>query len=510
MPTGGKLLLILSAALLPLALIGFGAVVQSSRSADQELRSHLRVAAIESARTMMIELLGDMNALRVALNALADGPVDVASCARADAVFAEQLSAGARFAILDGRGRLICGTKPPWRQDADARVSSNRIAVDIPDPSVLRLAIGSSQGNWRAIAWFPEAFLARVSEPSGFDTPYAATLYSGSHQLTLKSLDDLGAFDRMQSIRVKLGLEQLTLAMRVRGTPIASAMVIAMLLPLLMWAAAAGITWLVVNRLLVRPLRQLRGAVAAYRPGEIIDPRFTRGIPAQEIRDLGDTFHTISQLVVLHEAELAAGLDRQTQLTREVHHRVKNNLQVISSLINFHARASKSDAAADAYAAIQRRVDALAVVHRNHFAELDNSPGVSLRSVIGDLATNLRATAAGPGAGTRILLSVDSLYATQDVATAVAFLLTELIEIVMIQPPTGTIRISLIRDEDKADRAELRADSFAFIDSSALAEALADRYGRILEGLSRQLRAKLNHDGDQGSYAITIAVIPAE
>src|SRR3546814_3602585 len=64
-------------------------------------------------------------------------------------------------------------------------------------------------------------------------------------------------------------------------------------------------------------------------------------IPSQEIRELGEAFRTISRTVALHEADLAEGLIRQTKLTREVHHRVKNNLQVISSLINFHARGAR-------------------------------------------------------------------------------------------------------------------------------------------------------------------------
>ena len=109
-------------------------------------------------------------------------------------------------------------------------------------------------------------------------------------------------------------------------------------------------------------------------------------LPAQEIRELGETFRAISRTVAEHEAGLAEGLVRQTKLTREVHHRVKNNLQVISSLINFHARAARSAEATQAYASIQRRVDALAVVHRNHFAELEENRGLSLRSVIGELA----------------------------------------------------------------------------------------------------------------------------
>ena len=40
-----------------------------------------------------------------------------------------------------------------------------------------------------------------------------------------------------------------------------------LLLPVLMWVAAALITWLLVSRLLVRPLKRLERAVIQYRPG---------------------------------------------------------------------------------------------------------------------------------------------------------------------------------------------------------------------------------------------------
>lgn len=72
---------------------------------------------------------------------------------------------------------------------------------------------------------------------------------------------------------------------------------------------------------------------------------------------------------------------------------MKNNLQVISSLINFHARGATGPEAMAAYASIQRRVDALAVVHRHHFAELEDNRGLNLRTMIGELAANIRATA---------------------------------------------------------------------------------------------------------------------
>src|SRR3546814_11832569 len=90
LPTGAKLFLILSAALLPLAIIAVVATLQANRTADEEVRAQLRVAAAESARALGIELIGDMTALRVALNALDPDSGDAPSCARAHGVFAQQ------------------------------------------------------------------------------------------------------------------------------------------------------------------------------------------------------------------------------------------------------------------------------------------------------------------------------------------------------------------------------------------------------------------------------------
>ena len=99
-PTGAKLFLILSIALLPLALIAIFATLRVTQIADTELRSHLRVAAAEASRAITIELVGDMTALRVAVDALTADAADAPSCARAQGVFAQQSAQGTSFVIV--------------------------------------------------------------------------------------------------------------------------------------------------------------------------------------------------------------------------------------------------------------------------------------------------------------------------------------------------------------------------------------------------------------------------
>lgn len=503
-PTGAKVFLILGICLLPLAIIAFFATVRTAQLADEATRAQMQVTATESARKLAIELVGDMTALRVSLNALEIDPGDAPSCARAQGVFAPQAATGTRFVITDARGRVICGEALPRAAAPAVAQPGSAITARVIPGQGLTLATTSTSGRTRAAAFFPTPVLAATATPTNAPQPYEAKLVLDRDSLLLHALPPRTALERRGTINTVIGIGALTLTTEVQSAPITSPVLVALLLPIIMWAAAAGISWFVVDRLLIRSLRQLRTRVANFVPGEEIDPGTMQTLPAQEIRELGETFRAISRTVADHEAGLAEGLVRQTKLTREVHHRVKNNLQVISSLINFHARAARSIEATQAYASIQRRVDALAVVHRNHFAELEENRGLSLRSVLGELAANIRATAP-EDAPIAIQLDIAPYLANQDVAIAIAFLLTEIVELAMTVSPTANLRIS-IAPADVPERALLRINSPALVDNDRMRLLIAERYGRVIEGLSRQLRSKLHYDPMVGAYEIAVAV----
>jgi len=509
-PTGLKIFVILSIALLPLAMIAVFATLRTNQVADTEARARLRVAAAEASRSIAIELIGDMTALRAAVDELDDDADtmdtdDLTGCARVLGVFAQQATKGVRFVVLDRAGRPVCGRRFPGAEQVTRSNGESPIVARVVDGQGLMLGIAAKSRRIAAAAYFPATFLDRLGHPSGFVPDYAAALTHAEDRLVLRPLPARQPLERRETSRIPLGLGDLAFEMQVRSAPISSPLIIALLLPLLMWAAAASISWFVVDRLLVRPLRDLRASIATYAPGDAPDPAVLNALPAQEIRELGETFRAISRTVALHEAGLAEGLIRQTKLTREVHHRVKNNLQVISSLINFHARSARTPEASQAYASIQRRVDALAVVHRNHFAEMEENRGLGLRPVMGELASNIRATAP-EGSRLGIVLDIDPYYVNQDVAVAIAFLVTETVELAFGCDPAAQVRISLKPGETDT-RAVLRVSSRALTESDLLREGIEQRYGRVMEGLSRQLRSPLHHDPLAGAYEIAITVL---
>ena len=507
--TGVKMFLILTLALLPLGIVALVASLQAIRTADLEKEALLRVAVTQSARKLTADLLSDRTALELAVNTLARPRGDLGICARLAFFLTAHDTGGGQFYIYDRQGRQRCGSPqaepagvPPQARFADSR------AELLPQSAHLLLRVPSRDRSLVGLVYYSRVHLENVADPATALQNRQLSLQQGGRQMVISRPGINLAAGHSASLSARLDPPDIVLTMSVREPPATIARMLSLFLPLVMWFAAAAIGWFVVNRLLIRPLVMLRSAVAAYQPGEVMQPLQRMHTPAREIVALGETFREISEDVATHEAEMAQGLDTQRKLTREVHHRVKNNLQIIASLINLHARSAHEPEAVEAYASIQRRVDALSVVHRNHFAELEENRGVGVRPLISELSASLRSTAPVSARRFGIQIDSDNLHISQDVAVPISFLLTELVELAMMLDPQGTMRISVALLPDRTDRALLTVWSPGLRASDAMTLHLAERYGRVLTGLSRQLRSPLDHDEDGGGYSIAITVIP--
>jgi two-component sensor histidine kinase len=254
----------------------------------------------------------------------------------------------------------------------------------------------------------------------------------------------------------------------------------------------------------VRPLRRLEGAVLAYRPGDGSDELPRKLGPSQEIEGLRNAFARAIDRTEESERETGAALEGQRRLVREVHHRVKNNLQVVASLLNIHGRSAGTSDAREAYAGISRRVGALSIVHRNHFAEMEENRGIALRPLVTELAAELRASAPDTARGMRIDLEIDSLNTTQDVAVAVSFIITEIVEFAMLHAPLEPIELSLRRTSELTGRLTLGSPVLRPEDEEGPGKL---QFERIVTGLAKQLRSPL--DRKLGRYSVDLPVFPA-
>jgi two-component sensor histidine kinase len=276
-----------------------------------------------------------------------------------------------------------------------------------------------------------------------------------------------------------------------------------LLLPLLMWVMAALVTWFLVTRLLIRPLRILERAVSRVAPGESAMLPRKLG-PATEIQQLRDAFARGLSRIEQSEHEMGAALEGQRRLVREVHHRVKNNLQVIASLLNIHGRSAETLEARAAYASIGRRVGALSIVHRNHFAEMEENRGIALRPLIAELTAELRAGAPEAARGLHIDLELETVHTTQDVAVSVAFLVTEILEFAMLHRPEDPAEVAIRRTSELTARLTLNSPVLVPDDTD---EPEKVQFERIIGGLAKQLRSPL--DRRLGRYSVDLPVFPA-
>lgn len=145
------------------------------------------------------------------------------------------------------------------------------------------------------------------------------------------------------------------------------------LLPVLMWLASLIVAWLAVERLVIRHIRKLRHSLISFAGGNRIVGDVNVSGAAIEIREIGEAYESMTETILHDEAELEDMVHQKEVLLREVHHRVKNNLQLIASIMNMQMRRTRSDEAKRTLKGLQDRVMSLATIHR----ELYQTAGLS-------------------------------------------------------------------------------------------------------------------------------------
>ncbi len=502
--TGLKMWIILSVGLLPLGIIAVMASIDNARIDRGKADIEARALLTQHLPRFTTALARNSFTIRAARDAIVEARDPAAFCLRTLRRLGNAPNTSGRFALYGERAPPRCvsdGFVPPRPPPADGEIA--RVAVS---PERLTIFMYDATGGLEGIAeYHREALAAAIANPpAGGD--FALELVQGERVMPLHALSEAGSRARLVSAEAPFANGQYVMRVRMAAAPVSVSTILVILTPVLMWLWASLVGWILVQRLLLRPLERVQGVIAGYRPGDrALDLPALRS-PAHEIGALGRAFARVTQTVARHEAELEAAVLRQTRLVREVHHRVKNNLQVVASLLNLHARGAAGEEVAAAYASIQRRVDALAVVHRNHYAELEENRGVALKPLISELAANLRATAPAGAAGMQIRLDVGPFYAGQDVAVSIAFLITEVAEFGML---CGASLVSIALDAEEGGSARLTIEVDALVGGVDCEPALADRFDRIVAGLARQLRSTLDRDPGRGLYAVRIALAPA-
>ena len=501
LPTAAKLLLILSAVLLPIGAALVWLAESGIQQADDASREISEDQARSAARAIESLIARNALALRVAANgALAAGPAG--ACERAQRSLAVAPAVAQRFELNSPDGQPLCAVGTVAEPGDFTLVAPGAIRLRLAsDRRSVILRVGVIGGM--ATAAVPASELRSVALERN-ESIEALAIRDGDNRLSLLEARPLNDDPRNHSFTDwPLANGELVARIGAKVPRITTLDRLLLLLPLLMWVMAALISWLLVTRLLIRPLRRLERAVTQLQPGESANVLPDRLGPATEIQELRDAFARGLMRIEQSEREMADALEGQRRLVREVHHRVKNNLQVVASLLNIHGRTAQTPEARAAYEAIGRRVGALSVVHRNHFAEMEENRGIALRPLMAELAAELRGGAPEAARGLIIDLEVETLHTTQDVAVSIAFLTTEIIEYAMLHRPDEAIEVSLRRCSELT--ARLMVASPVLVPDEAETPGKV-QFERVVGGLAKQLRSPLERK--LGRYSVDLPVFP--
>ena len=196
---------------------------------------------------------------------------------------------------------------------------------------------------------------------------------------------------------------------------------------------------------------------------------------------------------------IKASLEEKEVLLKEIHHRVKNNLQIISSLLDLQSN-NLDEVARGIFEDSQNRINSMALIHE----ELYNSTDLA-RVDFETYASNLTETLIGTygAASVGLEIEVDALPLTLDKAIPMGLIINELVsnslKYAFPEGGAGRIRISLKATDE---------ESFALVvgdDGIGLPEDVQPQNPstlglRLVYTLAQQLRGKVELSREDGTY----------
>jgi two-component sensor histidine kinase len=202
------------------------------------------------------------------------------------------------------------------------------------------------------------------------------------------------------------------------------AVVVPMLFPILMWIASLGVLYFAIYHLVIRHVRtlnrQMRRFALGHRDAEAELPHSA----PHELRELGGTFRKMTWIIARDEAAREADLAEKTVLLKEVHHRVKNNLQLIASILNLQMRQVQDPGAQSVLQSVQDRVLGLATIHRSLYEE-PQLADLQADRVLGEILRQMLSVGIPPGSGIKVGTRIDRLRMDPDRLVPLTLLLAE-------------------------------------------------------------------------------------
>jgi two-component sensor histidine kinase len=193
---------------------------------------------------------------------------------------------------------------------------------------------------------------------------------------------------------------------------------------LMVWLVSLGVAYLGAHRLVIRHLRRLGRQMRQFSDGSRDNlPRVLSDAP-DEISELSRDLRHLTETLSRDEVQLETALGEKTLLLREVHHRVRNNLQMIASIISIQMRQVDNSGARGLLRGLHDRVMTLATVHQSLY-KLDRVTELRADTLLEDILGKMISISVLPGSRIKVDLDLEPVTLDPDQIVPLALLATE-------------------------------------------------------------------------------------
>jgi two-component sensor histidine kinase len=275
------------------------------------------------------------------------------------------------------------------------------------------------------------------------------------------------------------------------------------LLPIFMWLASLIVAFWALNRLAITHIRKLGRQMRHFALNRTL-PRKSLGdrVPA-EIVAMEKSFLGMANSILQDEARLEDSLREKNILLKEVHHRVKNNLQLISSIMNMQIRQAPTEANRRVLQRLQDRILSLATVHKSMYQDNEMTRvggGILLREIVArSLAVGME-----PNSNIEVIEEYDEIMISPDDAAPLTLLVSEAVTNALKYVPKDGAEPSTITVSLKYTSREAARLSVVNTSGGVPPEDGTGLGSRLILAFSRQLNGTLDITEADDTYRLDL------
>jgi len=186
---------------------------------------------------------------------------------------------------------------------------------------------------------------------------------------------------------------------------------------------------LVFSRQITRPIKTIRGALQKISSGDL-----TVKIDVESNDEFAELAHTVNQMTgqlkdsrdqLQASMEQKQALREKEVLLKEIHHRVKNNMQVLSSMIRMQARRSDNEESLKFFKESETRIRSMSLIHEKLYQSEELST-IAMRPYLESLVRELRLVYSNNNT-VKFKISADESGLIMDSALPVGLIVNELV-----------------------------------------------------------------------------------